>query len=96
MQERDGILPFGQSGRQSVKYKLIREMVPGKPELFPFDALTAIERCTLHQAVSNTIMKGDSDADKLCEEIGQRLIGDAFSHQLIRKYIILFINSISN
>ncbi|TGZ52877.1 Uncharacterized protein DBV15_10985 [Temnothorax longispinosus] len=74
VQERDGILPFGQSGRQSVKYKLIKEMVPGKPELFPFDALTAIEQCTLHQAISNTIMKEDSrGTSTLCEEIGQKL-----------------------
>ncbi|XP_039308640.1 uncharacterized protein LOC105198717 isoform X2 [Solenopsis invicta] len=74
IQENDGILPFGQSGRQSVKYKLIKGMVPGKPELFPFDALTAIERCTLHQAISNTIMKEDSSGtNTLCEEIGQKL-----------------------
>lgn len=79
VQERNGILPFGQSGRQSIKYKLIKEMVPGKPELFPFDALTAIERCTLHQAISNTIMKEDSyGTSKLCEEIGQKLISKAF------------------
>lgn len=79
VQERDGILPFGQSGRQSIKYKLVKEMVPGKPELFPFDALTMIERCTLHQAISNTIMKEDLRATSiLCEEVGQKLIGNIF------------------
>ncbi|XP_011864276.1 PREDICTED: uncharacterized protein LOC105560094 isoform X2 [Vollenhovia emeryi] len=76
VQERDGILPFGQSGRQNIKYKLIKELVPGKSEFFPFDALTAIERCTLHQAISNTIMKEDSRGmNTLCEDIGQKLTG---------------------
>lgn len=56
-------------------------MVPGKPELFPFHALTAIERCTLHQAVSNTIMKDNSrDTNSLCQEIGQKLTGNVFNH----------------
>lgn len=91
IEERDGILPFGQSGRQSVKYKLIKEMVPGKPELFPFDALTAIERCTLHQAISNTIMKEDSyGTNTLCEEIGQKLIGDALLLPSFATYFISF------
>lgn len=89
VQERDGILPFGQSGKQSVKYKLIKEIVPGKPELFPFDALTAIERCTLHQAISNTIMKEDSRGTNiLCEEIGQKLVGNVFLCVFICKYFI--------
>lgn len=84
IEERDGILPFGQSGRQSVKSKLIKEMIPGRPELFPFDALTAIERCTLHQAISSTIMKEDSHgANAFCEEIGQKLIGDAFLREFL-------------
>lgn len=86
VQERDGVLPFGQSGRQSVKYKLIKEMVPGKSEFFPFDALTAIERCTLHQAISNTIMKEDSSGTSTsCEEIGQKLISNyhLFANTLI-------------
>ncbi|XP_011349315.1 uncharacterized protein LOC105286222 isoform X2 [Ooceraea biroi] len=75
---KSGILPYGQSGKQSVKYKLVKQMVPGQPELFPSDALTAIERCTLHQAISNTIMKQSSrDTDILCQEIGQKLTGRA-------------------
>ncbi|XP_012215810.1 uncharacterized protein [Linepithema humile] len=78
VQEKDGVLPFGQSRRQSLKYKLIKKMVPGEPELFPFHALTAIERCTLHQAISNTIMKDSSrDTSSLCQEIGQKLTGKA-------------------
>jgi len=55
-------------------------MVPGKPELFPFDALSPIERCTLHQAISNTIILEEDlrATSMLCEEIGQKLIGDTF------------------
>lgn len=78
VQEKNGIFPFG-FGRQSIKYKLIKEMVPGKPQLFPFDTLTTIEQCTLHQAISNTIMKESLlDTSILCQEIGQKLTGNAF------------------
>ncbi|KAM0732479.1 hypothetical protein ACS0PU_002021 [Formica fusca] len=73
IQEKDGIFPFG-FGRQHIKYKLIKEMIPGKPQLFPFDTLTAIERCTLHLAISNTIMKESLHGTSiLCQEIGQKL-----------------------
>ncbi|EFN72998.1 hypothetical protein EAG_11290 [Camponotus floridanus] len=73
VQAKSGIFPFG-FGRQSIKYKLIKEMVPGKPQLFPFDTLTTIEQCTLHQAISNTIMKENLlDTSILCQEIGQKL-----------------------
>ncbi|XP_014480693.1 PREDICTED: uncharacterized protein LOC106747566 [Dinoponera quadriceps] len=71
---RDGVLPFGQSGKQSMRNRLVKALDPGKAEIFPFDALTAIERCTLHHAVSNTIMKENSrNTDLSCEEIGQKL-----------------------
>ncbi|EFN82873.1 hypothetical protein EAI_07317 [Harpegnathos saltator] len=74
IQPRDGILPYGQSGKQSIRNRLIKVLNPGKPEIFPFDSLTAIERCTLHHAISNTIMKESShDTNLLCEEIGQKL-----------------------
>lgn len=78
VQAKSGIFPFG-FGRQNIKYKLIKEMVPGKPQLFPFDTLTTIEQCTLHQAISNTIMKESlHDTSILCQEIGQKLTGNAF------------------
>lgn len=74
-----------------MKYKLIRQMVPGKPEIFPFNALTAVERCTLHQAVSNTIMMDSSrDTNLLCQEIGQKLRGEEYlSHRLRELYKII-------
>jgi hypothetical protein len=53
-------------------------MVPGQPEIFPSEALTAIERCTLHQAISNTVMK-QNDTNILCQEIGQKLTGNFYS-----------------
>jgi len=79
IKEKDGILPYGQSGRQSIKYKLVKKMVPGQPEIFPSEVLTTIERCTLHQAISNTIMKQNSrDINILCQEIGQKLTGNFY------------------
>lgn len=66
-------------------------MVPGKPEIFPFDALTAIERCTLHQAISNTIMKDSSrDTNPLCQEIGQKLIGNYISFIEFYNFMLYF------
>lgn len=88
VQAKNGIFPFG-FGRQSIKYKLIKEMVPGKSQLFPFDTLTTIEQCTLHQAISNTIIKESlHDTSILCREIGQKLTGiNAFySHIHIHIY----------
>lgn len=79
IQPRDGILPFGQSGKQNIRNILVKTLDPGKPEIFPFNALTAIERCTLHHAVSNTIMRESSrDTDLSCEEIGQKLTGNIY------------------
>ncbi|XP_032678685.1 uncharacterized protein LOC116847627 [Odontomachus brunneus] len=74
IEPRDGVLPFGLSGKQNIRNRLVKALDPGKPDIFPFDALTAIERCTLHLAISNTIMKESSrNTDSLCEEIGQKL-----------------------
>ncbi|KAL6440867.1 hypothetical protein ACFW04_003353 [Cataglyphis niger] len=82
IQAKNGIFPFG-FGRQNIKYKLIKEMVPGKPQLFPFDTLTAIERCTLHLAISNTIMKESlHGTSTLCQEIGQKLTDRALLDDL--------------
>jgi len=54
-------------------------MVPGQPEIFPSEVLTAIERCTLHQAISNTVMKQNSrDINISCQEIGQKLTGNFY------------------
>lgn len=93
IQEKDGIFPFG-FGRQHIKYKLIKEMIPGKPQLFPFDTLTAIERCTLHLAISNTIMKESLHGTSiLCQEIGQKLTGNAF---LFTHEYIFIIKNIPN
>ncbi|XP_020295729.1 uncharacterized protein LOC109860805 isoform X2 [Pseudomyrmex gracilis] len=78
IKESEGIIPYKLSRTQSIKYKLIKKMVPGNAQLFPFDALTAIERCTLHQAISNSVMKNKSHGtNAVCMEIGQKLIGRA-------------------
>lgn len=84
IEPRDGVLPFGQSGKQSIKSRLVKALDPGKPDIFPFDALTAIERCTLHLAISNTIMKESSrNTDLLCEEIGQKLTSNIYIYLYI-------------
>lgn len=65
-------------------------MVPGNAQLFPFDALTAIERCTLHQAISNSVMKNKSHGtNAVCMEIGQKLIGIIFSHAKLQEKNII-------
>lgn len=62
-----------------MRNRLVKALDPGKPEIFPFNALTAIERCTLHHAVSNTIMNENSGNLNLsCEEIGQKLTGNIY------------------
>ncbi|KAK2580344.1 hypothetical protein KPH14_001241 [Odynerus spinipes] len=69
----EGILPFIGSGTQRTKHRLIEELVPGNADAFPSEALSQLERCTLHFAISNTINKYESDnANILCQQIGNR------------------------
>ncbi|KAG7207191.1 hypothetical protein KM043_008876 [Ampulex compressa] len=54
---KEGVLPYTATGTQRTKNILIEELVPGNSEIFPQQALTLAERCTLHEALSNTIIK---------------------------------------
>ncbi|XP_043288146.1 uncharacterized protein [Venturia canescens] len=66
---KEGVLPFGGTGSQRSKHRIIEELVPGNRLAFPVEALTIQERCTLHRAISNTIWEhGEADRDKLCIE----------------------------
>ena len=48
-------MPFIADQPQRAKQEIVEELIPGNPNSFPSDALTLLERCTLHQAISNTI-----------------------------------------
>lgn len=65
----DGVLPFGATGPQRTKNRVIEELVPGNYKQFPDYVLTKLERCALHRALSNTIWEHeDPSRDKFCTE----------------------------
>lgn len=53
------MLPFSGTGTQRTKHKLMEELIPGDANALPIHVLSQAERCILHQAVSNTILKHD-------------------------------------
>ncbi|XP_031849277.1 uncharacterized protein LOC116434747 isoform X2 [Nomia melanderi] len=55
----NGILPFRATGRQRIRQRLVEELIPGNAEILPVNVLSFAERCTLHQAISNTILQHD-------------------------------------
>ncbi|KZC14462.1 hypothetical protein WN55_06922 [Dufourea novaeangliae] len=69
IQITDGILPFSATGLQRVKQKLLEELIPGDAELLPVHILSSLERCILHQTISNTILRYDTQSgNKSCNE----------------------------
>ena len=60
-------MPFIGNQPQRAKHKIAKELIPGDLNAFPSDALTLLERCTLHQAISNTIWYHKlENEDKFC------------------------------
>ncbi|OAD54861.1 hypothetical protein WN48_06061 [Eufriesea mexicana] len=70
VQATENILPFSGTGTQRIKHKLIEELIPGKIEALPVHVLSQEERCILHQAISNTILRPDNENTyKSCSQI---------------------------
>ncbi|XP_034193344.2 uncharacterized protein LOC117610267 isoform X1 [Osmia lignaria lignaria] len=68
----DSILPFSGTGTQRTKHKLMEELIPGNAEILPVHILSHAERCILHQAISNTVLKYDIEgSNKICSQIIQ-------------------------
>ncbi|KOC62308.1 hypothetical protein WH47_04066, partial [Habropoda laboriosa] len=61
VQATDSILPFSGTGMQRTKHRLIEELVPGNLDALPMHVLSQAERCILHQAISNTIVRPDNE-----------------------------------
>ncbi|XP_008544893.1 uncharacterized protein LOC103569388 [Microplitis demolitor] len=62
------ILPFSGTGNQRIKNQVVNEFIPGNPYIFPVEALSLIERCTLHRAISNTVADHNQPDSKLCTD----------------------------
>lgn len=75
----EGVLPFGGTGFQQTKYRVIEELIPGNEKSFPEESLSLLERCALHRAISNTIWEHEMpESEKFCEE---RPTEKIFNHQ---------------
>lgn len=61
VQATDNVLPFSGTGMQRAKHRLIEELVPGNVDALPLHVLSQTERCILHQAISNTIIRSDNE-----------------------------------
>ncbi|XP_046595744.1 uncharacterized protein LOC107225502 isoform X1 [Neodiprion lecontei] len=71
-----GISPFSGTGFQREKHKIIEELVPGDYQVFPSEALTLVERCTLHRMISSTIWEHPSaSVEKLCSTPSEKVSG---------------------
>ncbi|XP_053999158.1 uncharacterized protein LOC128887365 [Hylaeus anthracinus] len=72
IQATNDVLPFGGTGSQRVKNQMIEELIPSNTEALPVHVLTRTERCILHQAISNTIIKHDvQNVNKSCHRVIQ-------------------------
>nr|XP_012151290.1 PREDICTED: uncharacterized protein LOC100883936 isoform X2 [Megachile rotundata] len=62
----EGILPFGATGTQRIKHKLIEDLIPSDIQTLPVHVLSQTERCILHRSISNTILRYDIDGNNTC------------------------------
>ncbi|XP_076243007.1 uncharacterized protein LOC143184564 [Calliopsis andreniformis] len=69
----DNVIPFSGTGSQRTKHRLIEEIISGNANALPVHILTQVERCILHQTISNTIIKDDyiHTENKSCNRIDQ-------------------------
>lgn len=90
VQATDNVLPFSGTGNQRVKHTLIEGLIPGNAEALPVHVLSQTERCILHQAISNSIVKVHNESKyKPCSQITQqeKLAGNCLEVKCI--YIIV-------
>lgn len=72
MRASDSVLPFSATGTQRTKHKLMEELIPGNAEALPIHILSHAERCILHQAISNTVLKYNIEGiNETCSQIIQ-------------------------
>ena len=77
MISQKGVLPFGGTGSQRSKNRIIEELIPGRAEAFPAEALTLLERCALHRAISNTVWEHSAASeDEMCiDGVTEKILG---------------------
>ncbi|XP_037914932.1 uncharacterized protein LOC119653884 isoform X2 [Hermetia illucens] len=69
----DTVLPYGPTGFQFPKFRvLISKLIPGNGYQFPNSSLSALERCSLHFMLSNTIdRRVRNDESTVCNQLSQ-------------------------
>ena len=78
-----GVLPFVGAGSQRWKNRIMEDFIPGRPEAFPDEALTLLEPCALHRAISNTVWEHSlTSEDKICNHGVNANISGKFSAPL--------------